>query len=113
VRRNIWALEKDAAIKRLLLKLVETLGTEPLELVAPDDGHPQSFVLSKPTEPGLMAFVYTFAQTPGRYGVHLEYPEFEDGPRYVNTGIYENLAYERLVQTLAVHFGSTEISPRG
>jgi len=48
-----------------------------------------------------------------RYGVHLEYPEFADGPRYDHTGVYEELTYEQLVETLAIHFGLTDISPRG
>jgi len=60
--------------------------------------------LCKPSEPGLAAFVFTYAQDTGRYGVHLEYP---DQLQAFQSGVplsYENLELGRLIEMLAVHF---------
>lgn len=101
---NIWALEKDISIKYLLLMLRETFGAETFDVIAPDEGHPQSVNLIRPDEQNLHAYIYTYGQKAECYGIHLEYPSSIDSLRFDTTEILEEVGYERLVDILAVHF---------
>jgi hypothetical protein len=70
----------------------------------------QALGLAKPSEPGLAAFVFTYGQDAGRYGVHLEYP---DQVQALQSGVplsYENLELGRLIEVLALHFDIPERS---
>jgi hypothetical protein len=100
---NPWALDKDRSIKRLLVQLGSELGCEHFELGPLEVAHRQAVMLCRPDEPDIRAYLYSYAQHPGTYGVHLEYPEFPDSPPPAPE-IRENLPPRRLVELLAIHF---------
>lgn len=97
---NPWALAKDRGIKRLLVQLQARLGVEGFELLPRRADVAEAVTLCKPGEPGLAAFVFTYGQAEGRYGVHLAYP-FPD-PSVPES--MEDLTAARLVELLAIHF---------
>ena len=97
---NPWSLVKDRGIKRLLIQLQARLGPDAFELSARRADVPEAVTLCSPLEPGLAAFVFTYGQPEGRYGVHLAYP-FPDPTAPESM---EDLGAARLVEILALHF---------
>lgn len=97
---NPWSLVKDRGIKRLLIQLQARLGPGTFALSPRRADVAEAVTLESPVEPGLAAFIFTYGQAEGRYGVHLAYP-FPDPtvPESV-----EDLTAARLVELLALHF---------
>jgi hypothetical protein len=101
---NIWALNKDNAIKQLLLALAECIGADTFALTQrwTDDG--KAVGIYTPGEDDLVAYVYTHGQNPGKYGLHLEYPGLEGSTEAALTEHGENIGLVQLIQLLRVHF---------
>ena len=100
-RVNIWTLNRDVAIKALLLKLEGSLGQGSFEIDTETRVSFQSIFISHPTLSKVRAYLYTYGQAEGCYGVHLEYPtETENTHLY---DIYDNVRFARLVDMLAAH----------
>jgi len=97
---NPWALAKERDIKRLLILLQARLGAGSFELLPRRSDVAEAVTLCKPEEPGLAAFIFTYGQAEGRYGVHLAYP-FPD-PTMPES--MEDLSAGHLVELLAMHF---------
>jgi hypothetical protein len=106
---NIWALQKHESIKLLLLLLTEKLGPESFIIAENQDLDERAMRLAKVDDPSITAYLYTYGQEEGRYGVHLELPERDDVEISNTLEIYERLTIERLVNTLLAHF---DIAPK-
>lgn len=100
---NIWALDRHQDIRHVLLLLHQQLGPEAFVIDAATPAEPQAIYLQHPGEAGVRAWLHTLGQGPGRYGVHLEYPQTSD--------TRENLSLAELVAILAVHFDVPVIHP--
>lgn len=100
---NIWSLPRHPEIRHLLLLLTEQLGEQGfvIDTVTPVDA--RAIYLLHRDDAAVRAYLYTHAQQPGRYGVHLEYPQSME--------LHENVALTSLVAMLAVHFDIAVIRP--
>ncbi|CAA9891315.1 conserved hypothetical protein [Candidatus Methylobacter favarea] len=98
---NIWAIDKDVPLKLLLLELVHRYGEDTLALNNQEQ-HYQAIELGSRDEPGLSAYIYTFGQNAGCYGIDLKYPIFA----HTITGENENLTLEQIIEILSVHLFS-------
>lgn len=98
---NVWAIDKDAPLKLLLLELVHRYGENTLALNSREQ-HYQAMELSTLEDPRLAAYVFTFAQRPGRYGIDLKYPI----TAHNIIGENENLTLDQVLEILAIHLFS-------
>ena len=97
---NPWAVDKDRGVKRLLVQLQARMGPGTFELSARRPDVVEAVTLCSPAEPGLAAFIFTYGQAEGRYGVHLAYPF----PDPTVPASMEDLTAARLLDLLAMHF---------
>lgn len=101
---NIWALDKDISIKHLLLLLTESLGPQGFCIIDDDTLNEMSIRLHSPNTDQMSAYIYTYAQDPERYGVHLEYPHQIESTNGNTIEMQENIEFTQLVALLQVHF---------
>lgn len=99
---NPWALDKDDAIKAVLLMLAQRLGTEALCLAPQQPPDQRAVRLYRPEHPALGAYLYTYGQRDGRCGIHLEYPRLPDAFSAA-IEVYEDLDIDALAAILQVH----------
>jgi hypothetical protein len=104
---NVWAINKDNAIRRLLHVLSERFGSDVFVLSARWEKDESAVGLYLPGEEFLLAYIFTYGQEMGRYGLHLEYPEAQN--LGATTQMMENLGLNQLVELLQAHFN---IEPR-
>jgi hypothetical protein len=100
---NVWALEKDIPLKCLLIEWVHRFGENSL-LLNLAESHFQAIELIAPDDDGLRAYIYTFAQPVGFYGIDLKYPIVEHNI----IGDYENKTLEQIMAILQTHFSQIE-----
>ena len=100
---NIWALPKDKDVRATLLKLEQRLGSGHFALSQRRCEHPGAVVLCKPDQADVVAYLYTFGQEPGCFGLHLEYPMFPGQP-VMPPDIHENIRLDRVADLLRTHF---------
>jgi hypothetical protein len=67
---NVWAIDKDLPLKVLLLERVHRYGENTLALNLQEQ-HVQAINLRLFNDNGLSAYIYTFRQTRGHYGIDL------------------------------------------
>lgn len=102
---NAWALDKHESVKLMVLLLQERLGADAVALSPHQGLGRQAIRLASADDPTLTAYVFSYGQDDGRYGVHLEYPQ-HDGPDISSSqDVYENLSVDALADMLQVHFG--------
>lgn len=107
---NIWALDKDLAIRHLLLMLSERFA-EGCFKIGNVVEFPQSAIrLHSPDNPALSVYLYTHGQEEERYGVHLEYPQLAETPVNNTVEMLENVSLDRLAELLAMHFGVADVN---
>ncbi len=70
---NVWAIDKDASLKVLLIELVHRYGENTI-LLNELEQHQQAIEIFTPDHPKLRAYIYTFGQSAGHYGIDLKYP---------------------------------------
>ena len=70
---NVWAIDKDPPLKVLLIELVHRYGENTLLLDESID-HFQAIEIFTADQPKLRAYIYSFGQSTGRYGIDLKYP---------------------------------------
>lgn len=100
---NIWSLDKHDSIKHLLLLLVQDMGTDTITVVEAENlNHKAVRVGTRNTV--ATAYLYTYAQSKERYGLHLEYPYHEESNTSELEEIYEDLPYDNLLEILKMHF---------
>jgi hypothetical protein len=95
---NVWAIEKELPLKLLLFELVHRYGQNILTLNN-KEMHFQAIDINKPDEPDLSAYIFTFGQNAGRYGIDLRYPD----PTYNIVGGNEGLTIDQTIEIIAIH----------
>ncbi|MDD5578189.1 MAG: hypothetical protein PHY16_02770 [Methylobacter sp.] len=98
---NVWAINKDTPLKLLLLELVHRYGENALALNTQEQ-HFQAIDLCMLNDPGLSAYIYTFGQNAGRYGIDLKYPI----SAHNIVGENENLTLDQIIEILSTHLFS-------
>lgn len=101
---NIWALHKDESIKLLLLLLRDQLGPGSFVVLENEELHPRAIRLAKNDDPSISAYLYTYGQPSGTYGIHLELPDHADATVSSDMEIHEAVHLDRLADMLCVHF---------
>ncbi|TVZ38823.1 hypothetical protein P886_3205 [Alteromonadaceae bacterium 2753L.S.0a.02] len=102
---NIWSLEKDLAIKHLLLLLEHDFAADSYLIEHHTKTDPKAIFICHRETPAMRAYIYTIAQREDRYGVQLEFPPQNAPVNLMET--YENLRYGALKEILAVHLDLT------
>jgi hypothetical protein len=95
---NVWAIDKDMPLKLLLLELVHRYGENTLALNTQEQ-HFQAINLCMHNEPALSAYIYTFGQHAGRYGIDLRYPI----AAHNIVGDNENLTLDQIIDIISTH----------
>jgi hypothetical protein len=97
---NVWAIQKDTALKVLLLHLVHEYGENTFALNETDSHYQAIELCLNHDASGLAAYIYTFGQNAGRYGIDLKYPIVQHNI----IGSNENLQLEQIVDIISIHF---------
>jgi hypothetical protein len=95
---NVWAINKDIPLKLLLLELVHRYGENTLALKEYEQ-HFQAIDLCLLNDPNLSAYIYTFGQNAGRYGIDLRYPI----SAHNIAGENENLTLDQIMEIISTH----------
>ncbi len=95
---NVWAINKDLPLKLLLLELVHRYGENTLALNTREQHH-QAIDICMLDDPSLSAYVYTFGQSTGRYGIDLRYPI----SAHNIVGENENLTLDQIIEIISTH----------
>jgi hypothetical protein len=95
---NVWAINKDLPLKLLLLELVHRYGENTLALNTKEQ-HYQAIDLCLLNAPTLSAYIYTFGQNTGRYGIDLRYPI----SAHNIVGENENLTLDQIIEIIFTH----------
>lgn len=98
---NVWAIDKDIPLKLLLLELVHRYGENTLALNN-QERHFHAIELCTANELNISAYIYTFGQNTGRYGIDLKYPI----STHNIVGKNENLALDQITEILFTHLFS-------
>jgi hypothetical protein len=98
---NVWAIDKDIPLKLLLLELVQRYG-ENTPALNTREQHYKAIDLYRLDDPGLSAYIYTFGQSPGCYGLDLRYPV----SAHNIVGENENLTLDQIMEALSIHLFS-------
>ncbi len=103
---NVWALNKDNAIRRLLHVLLDHFGPDAFGLSRRWEKDESAVGIYQPGEESMLAYIFTYGQDAGRYGLHLEYPASNG---LGNATMIENIELNHLIGLLEAHF---DIEPR-
>jgi len=98
---NVWAIKKDTPLKLLLLELVHRYGENTLALNTREQ-HYQAIDLCAINDPTLSAYIYTFGQSAGRYGIDLRYPI----SAHNIVGENEDLTLDQIIEIISTHLFS-------
>lgn len=101
---NIWSLHKHRNIKLLLLTLQHQLTFNSFCIEYSENNDFESVFLFKKNQPLLRAYIFTYGQDPDKYGIHLEYPQFEETSFSNAIQAYEGYSLDQVVDTLVMHF---------
>ena len=104
MKTNIWALKRDNDIKHFMLEVERILGNQAFLIHASEDGHPKSIELLSNEDKRIKAYVFTFGQETGRFGLILDYPVLEDNNLSSTETAYDDIGLENLIDLLAMHF---------
>jgi len=104
MNENIWALDKELAIKHLLLVLTANLGGSCVEILDRRDGDPRAITLCSPDESDIQAYISRHGQDQGKFGIHLAFPERDDISPTDTEIICDNVPLERAIEMLGIHF---------
>lgn len=99
---NIWSLDKDPIIKRLLLRLQEHFGNTAFHLTTPQETNHLSVRIT-PADESMTIYLYCYGQNPNCYGVHFEYISSETNPTTIEEENYDDIPYNRLIEMLSLH----------
>jgi hypothetical protein len=98
---NVWAIEKDMPLKVLLLELVHRYGEKRLFLNEQENNF-KAIEIHTEQDSKLAAYVFTFAQQSGCYGIDLKYPI----RAHDIIGDNENLSLEKTIDIIETHLFS-------
>jgi len=110
---NVWSLRKHDSIKLVLLLLYEELGQDSFTVLDNQNSDSRAILLAKPNDSSITAYIYTYGQDAGRYGVHLEMPDHAETNLSNTIEIYENLTLTRLAAMLSIHFDVVPDAAKG
>ena len=99
---NIWGLDKQGSIKRLLLLLQHQPGYHLFYLRDTDGLDHRAVRIGSPHTPAT-AYLYTYGQDSERYGLHLEYPDNGEINAREMQAIYEDLCCDQVTGILGSH----------
>lgn len=99
---------KYRSLLALLDALAELIAAGRLALAAGWDDNEQALRLERPDEPALGAYVFTYGQAQGRYGVELDFPAVADALAAAVPLLHEDLTLPRLLNLLRIHFDLPE-----
>ena len=106
---NVWSQDKHKSLKMLLLTLQTQLANNCFCVSGETDNNFNAVFLVKPEQPALRAYVFTYGQPPDKYGVHLEYPVFDDNVYNTSIQTFENLSLHQIMDALLMHFEISDI----
>lgn len=98
---NVWAIEKEQWLKVLLIELVHRYG-ENMILLDDTVQHFQAIEIFTLKHTKLRAYIYTFGQRAGHYGIDLKYPI----ATHNIVGENEDLNLEQILTILTSHLFS-------
>ena len=98
---NVWAINKDMPLKLLLLELVHRYGENTLALNNQEQ-HYQAIEICTISAPDIAAYIFTFGQATGRYGIDLKFPI----AAHNIIGGNENLTLDQVIDIIAIHLFS-------
>jgi hypothetical protein len=98
---NVWSIKKDIPLKLLLLELVHTYGENTLGMNTQEQ-HFQAIDLCLLNDPSISAYIYTFGQNKGRYGIDLRYPISTNNI----VGENEDLTLDQIIEIISIHLFS-------
>lgn len=104
---NIWAIEKDSSIKLLLLLLAQALSADSFNISDNHQLDSRAVRIYKTDDYLMSAYIYTYGQNEGFYGIHLEFPFHDEMDISSSLDIYEGVRFERVVDLLRTHFDLT------
>ena len=99
---NVWSLNKDNAIRRILHILVDRCGPDAFSLSVRWENEKSAVGIFQPGEESIFAYIFTYGQEKGRYGLHLEYPGVDN--LGTSTQMIENIELNNLIELLEMHF---------
>jgi hypothetical protein len=102
---NIWALPKVTELRLLLLTLDQRIDIARLSFLDDEVADPnhQELNITDSSHDGLSAYLYTYGQPEGCYGLHLHYPIQLTGLSSPYNPL-EALSLEKTVELLCMHF---------
>jgi len=95
---NVWAIDKDTPLKLLLLELVHRYGENTLALNNQEQ-HYKAIEICLLNDPSLSAYIYTFGQNSGCYGIDLKYPISTNNI----VGENEDLTLDQIIEIISTH----------
>jgi hypothetical protein len=95
---NVWAINKDQWLKVLLIELVHRYGENTL-MFDTRVQHFQAIELFTAKQTNLRAYIYTFGQSKGHYGIDLKYPI----ATHNIIGEHEEQRLEQIIAILETH----------
>lgn len=95
---NVWAINKEQRLKVLLIELVHRYGENSI-LLDNSIQHVQAIEIFSAQQPKVRAYIYTFGQTVGRYGIDLKYPI----AAHNIVGDYQEQHLEQILSILETH----------
>jgi hypothetical protein len=99
---NVWALNKDNAIRRLLHVLQDRFGPDAFAISRRWEKDENAVGICQPDEESILAYIFTYGQETGRYGLHLEYLGANE--LSASTQMVENIELNPLIELLEAHF---------
>jgi hypothetical protein len=102
--KNIWTLDKDLSIRAILIMLQQVVGPEGFMLLDEDKLNEKAVrIISSATRDELSAYVYSYAQREGRYGLDLEFPFLIETRADDQTIRLNDLTAEEVVEKIITH----------
>lgn len=107
---NVWSLNKHDDIRALLLEIQIRFGDNSfaVDKIVEQDLHGIS--LHKPGNKEIRAYVHTYGQADHLYGMHLEYPSFNENDFAEELKIFDDQSMEQVIDSLSCHFDIVPMS---
>jgi hypothetical protein len=102
--KNIWTLNKDPAIKAILLMLQHKTSPDAFVLIDPDSLNEKAVrIASSATQRELSAYIYSYAQRENHYGLDLEFPYLIETRADDQTIRLNELSMEEVLEKVTEH----------
>ena len=106
--KNLWSLEKDISIKTILILLQHEFGPEAFMLLDEEMLNEKAVrIVSPTTQHELSAYLYSYAQREGHYGLDLEFPFLIETRADDQTIRLNDLDADTVIKQIAEHLEIT------